>query len=188
MRPIGDLLGHVHDVGRHAKGRRAGIGAHAAKAGNHFVKNQQDVVGRADFAQAGQVAHRRNHHPGGTRHGLHYDSRNVGRVVQCNQLEQLVGQLRTRGWHALEKRTGGGLGVGQVVGFDALTEGLSVAKNAADRDAAEIDTVVAFFPPDQAGFGALALGTPVGARHFERGVGGFGARAGEKHVVQSLGS
>ncbi|OIQ69603.1 hypothetical protein GALL_487930 [mine drainage metagenome] len=56
LRTIGDLFGAIHDVRCHAKSLGAGVGSHAAKAGNHFVKNQQDVVGGANVAQALQVA------------------------------------------------------------------------------------------------------------------------------------
>jgi len=52
LRTVGDLLGHVHDVGCHAKRSRAGVGAHAAKAGDDFVEYQQNVVGGADLTQA----------------------------------------------------------------------------------------------------------------------------------------
>ena len=91
--------------------------------------------------------------------------------MQGNQFEQIVCQLGPCGWHAPAKRPRGGLGVGQVVGLNALAERLAVAQNAADRDATKVDTVVALFAADQPGLGALALGTPVGAGHFERGVG-----------------
>ena len=57
--------------------------------------------------------------------------------------------------------------VGQVVGFNALTKGLAVARDAAHRDAAKVDAVVALFAANQARLGALTLGAPVGAGHFE---------------------
>ena len=59
---IGDLLGHIQDVWRHAECGRAGVSAQTAEAGDHFIKNQQDVVGRANLTQALQIAHWRNHH------------------------------------------------------------------------------------------------------------------------------
>ena len=49
---IGDLLGHVHDVRCDAKGLGAGVTAAASETGDDFVKDQQDVVGGADFANA----------------------------------------------------------------------------------------------------------------------------------------
>jgi hypothetical protein len=69
VRAVGDLLGDVDDVGRDAEGFRAGPAAGAAKAGDDLVKDQQDVVRRADLAQALQVAHGRDHHAGRSREG-----------------------------------------------------------------------------------------------------------------------
>ena len=68
-----------------------------------------------------------------------------------------------------------------------LAERLAVADDAADRDAAEVDAVIALLAADQARLRALALRAPVRARHLERRVGGLGARAGEEHVVEAGG-
>ena len=171
LHAVGDLLGHVHDVGRHAKVLGAGVSPQAAKAGDDLVKNQQDVVGGANLAQALQVALGRNHHAGRARHGLHNHRRNVGRIVQRNQAQQIVGQLGAFFRHAAREGVAGQLGVGQVVGFNALAKHFAVGHNAAHRDAAKVDAVVALFAPDQAGFAGLALGAPVGAGHFQGGVG-----------------
>ena len=72
----------------------------------------------------------------------------------------------------------------QVVGLDALAKHLAVGHDAAHRDAAKVDAVVAFLAADKAGLAGLALGAPVGPRHLERGVGRFRAGAGEEHIVQ----
>src|SRR6218665_2472527 len=72
----------------------------------------------------------------------------------------------------------------RVAGFDGVAELLAVGRYAADRDAAEVHAVVALFAADQARLVALALGAPVGAGHFQRGVGRFRARTGEEHIVQ----
>ena len=175
LRAVGYLLGHIHDVGRHAKRGRTGVGTHTAKAGDDLVKNQQDVVGSANLAQALQVAHRRHHNPCRTRHGLHDHRRNVGCVVQCNQLEQLIGQRGTGRRHAFVKRAGRGLRVGQVVGLDTLAKRLAVGHNAAHGYATKVNTVVALLAANQAGLGAHALGTPVGPCHLQRGIGRLGA-------------
>ena len=74
-----------------------------------------------------------------------------------------------------------------MIGLDALAKGLAVAANAADRDAAKVDAVIAFFAPDESGFLAHSLGAPVGACHLERGVGRLRARAGKEHVVETGG-
>ena len=68
-----------------------------------------------------------------------------------------------------------------------LAERLAVADDAADGDAAEVDAVIALLAADQARLRALALRTPVRARHLERRVRGLGARAGEEHVVEARG-
>ena len=106
--------------------------------------------------------------------------------MQRDQSQQLVGQFHAIGGHAARVEVAGQLGVGQVVGLNALAKHLAVGANAADRNAGKVDAVVALFAPDQAGFGALALGAPVGARHFERGVGAFRTRASKEHVVQAV--
>ena len=94
------MLGDVHDVGRHAKGLGTGVSASPAKTGDHFVKNQQDVVGRADVTQALQVTLGRNHDTGGTRERLDNDGRDVAGVVQRDEFEQIVGQFRALVGHA----------------------------------------------------------------------------------------
>ena len=55
LRAIGDLLGKVQNVGRDAKHFRRRPATAAAKAGDDFVKDQQDAVLRADLTQALQV-------------------------------------------------------------------------------------------------------------------------------------
>ena len=66
-------------------------------------------------------------------------------------------------------------------------EHLAVAADATDRDAAEVDAMVAFFAADQQRLARLALGAPIGPRHLQRGVRRLRSRAGEEHVVQSGG-
>jgi hypothetical protein len=59
--------------------------------------------------------------------------------------------------------------------------------HAADRDAAEVDAVVAAFAPDQPGARALAAHAVVGDRHLQRGFHRLGARVGEEHLVHARG-
>ncbi len=63
---------------------------------------------------------------------------------------------------------------------------LSVADHAADRNAAEIDAVIAALAADQADAAALALHPVIGERDLQRGVDGFGAGIGEEDVVEAL--
>ena len=142
----------------------------------------------ADFAQALQVAHGRNHHAGRATEGLDDDGGDVAGVVQRDQIQQAVGQgLAALGRLALGEGAGGRLGVGQVIGLDALAVDLAVGDHAADRDAAEVDAVVALLAANQARLAALALQAPVSARHLQRRVGGFGAAGGEEHVIEPRG-
>ncbi|MPM82164.1 hypothetical protein SDC9_129225 [bioreactor metagenome] len=188
LRTVGHLLGEVQDVRRHAESLGPGPGAAAAKASDDLVKNQQDVVLRADLADARKVTDRGNHHAGRAREGLHDHGGDVARIVQGDHVQQLVGQRAAAVFgHALLEGAGRRLGVGNVVRLHALPEQLAVAHDAADRDTAVVHAVVALLAADQARLGALALGAPVGARHLERGVGRLRARSGEEHVVQAFG-
>ena len=81
------------------------------------------------------------------------------------------------------------VGVAQVI--DAAhhgAEALAVAGDAADRDAAEVDAVVAALAADQPRALAFAAGAVVGDRHLQRGVDGLRARVGEEHLVEAGGS
>jgi hypothetical protein len=159
----------------------------AAEAGDDLVEDQQDVVGGADLAQSLQVADRRNHHAGRAGERLDDHGRDVGGIVQRDQVQQLVGQLGALCRHAAREGVLLELRVGQVVGLHRLAEVLAVAHHAADRDAAEVHAVVTLLATDQACLARLSLGAPVGARHLQRGVGRFRAGAGEEHAVQPLG-
>ena len=81
---------------------------------------------------------------------------------------QIVGQMRTPFGFALGKGLlGPVIGVRQMV--DACQQGaeeFAVGDNAADRNAAEADPVIAALAADQAGFLALSLNVPVSERDF----------------------
>ena len=182
---VGDLLGDVHQIRGHTEELRAAPLAHAAKAGDHFVENQQDVVLRTDLAQALQVAHRRHDGTGRAGHRLDDHRGDVGSVMQLDQLEQFVGQLHAAGLgHALGEGHARLQGVRQVVGVHQLAVHLAVAADAAERGAGDVDAVVATGATDEAGLGRLAFQAPVGLGHLHRGVGALGAGAGEEHVIE----
>ena len=65
-------------------------------------------------------------------------------------------------------------------------EHLAVGDDAADRDAAEIDAVIAALAADQAEARAVALGAMIGERDLQRGVDRFRTGIGEEHVVEAL--
>ena len=173
LHTVGDLLGDVDDVGCDAKGLGPRPGAHAAKAGDDLVKDQQNVVRGADLAQALQVALRRHDDASRAGHRLDDDGGDVGRVMQADDVQQLVSQVGALLGHATHKAAVGGLGVGQVVGLDALTKELAVGHQPAHRDAAEVDAVVALDAADEPGLAGLALVAPVSACHLQRSVGSF---------------
>ena len=183
---VGDLLGGVHDVRGHAEVFGTGPFTHAPKRRDHFVEDQQDVVLGADLAQALQVALGRHDHTGGTGHRLDDHGGDVGRIMQFDQLEQLVGQLHATGFgHALGEGQVRLQGVRQVVGVHHLAEHLAVAADAAEAGAGDVHAVVATGTADELGLARLALQAPVGTRHLHGGVGALGARTGVEHVVEA---
>ena len=66
-------------------------------------------------------------------------------------------------------------------------EGLAVADDAAHRDAAEVDAVVAALAADQPGARAFAARAVVGDGDLQRRVHRLGAGVGEEHLVQPAG-
>src|SRR5207302_2536831 len=88
---------------------------------------------------------------------------------------------------------GGGLllsviGVREVVDAgEQRAEMPAVVDDAADRNAAEADAVIAALAPDQPRAGAAALHAVEGERDLERGVDRLGAGIAEKHPVEAAG-
>ena len=141
----------------------------------------------ADGAELLEIALRRDEHAGGARHRLD-DDRGDGRgVVERDQALEVVGEL------GAVRRLAAGEGVpGEVVGVaDVIDAGqqraeqLAVADDAADRDAAEIDAVIAALAADQAEARALPDGALIGERDLERGLDRLRAGVGEEDVVDA---
>src|SRR5690606_24781787 len=182
---VGHLLRDVHDVGGDTEEFRTGGGAHAAEGGDDFVKDQQDVVLVATFAQALQVALGRNQPTRRAGHGLDNDGGDIRCVVQLDQLEQFVRQLDpTRFRLAASEGQTGLQGVGQVIDIHEGTEHLAVAADAAEAGAADVHAVIAACPTDELGLAGLAFQTPVRAGNLDGGVGSFRTGVREEHVVQ----
>ncbi len=185
-RTVGDLLGDAHQVGRHAETVSTEHRTRAAETGNHFVEYQQDIVLVANLPQALEVALRRNQHTGGPGHGLDEDGRNVGGVVQLDQLQQFVGQGNAS---LFRHATGIGIarqqGMGQVIDVrHCLAKQFAVAAYAAQAGTCDVHAVVATGTPDHFGLGRLALETPVGANHLYRRIGALGTGVGEEHMIE----
>src|SRR5690606_11298042 len=91
----GQALGHGHDVRRYGEFLGGSEGAGATKTADHFVKDQQDVVGAADLPQALQVAARGNDDAAGAGDGLDYDTGDIFRTVQQDKVFPRIGVLDT---------------------------------------------------------------------------------------------
>jgi hypothetical protein len=94
----------------------------------------------------------------------------VGAPVRLARREGLVGAV---------------IGCRQVVDAgQERAEELAIGDDAADRDAAEADAVIAALAADQARARALAAHMMIGERDLERGVDRLGAGIAEEHVVE----
>ena len=184
---VGDALGGQHDI-RHDAEMIDGEGrAEAAEAGDDLVEDEQDAVLVADRAQLLEIALGRHQHAGGAGDRLD-DDRGDGRgVVQGDEALKLVGELGAMlGLAAREGVAGEIVGVADVVDAgEQRAEHLAVADDAADRDAAEIDAVIAALAADQAEARALADGALIGERDLEAGLDRLGAGIGEEDVVDA---
>ena len=140
----------------------------------------------ADLAQALEIALRRRKNARGSGHGLDDHGGDGGGVVQRDDALQLVGEMRAPFRLAAgEGLFGAVIGVGQMVDArQQRAEELAVLDDAAHRDAAEADAVIAALAADQARLAALALHVPIGQRHLEGRIHGLGARVAEEDVVQ----
>ena len=189
LNTVGDLLCKVEDIRGHAKGLGAGERTHPTEAGDDLVEDEEDVVRGTDRAELLEVALGRRNHAARACHRLDDQRRDIRGIVERDQLEQIVGELRAGLGHAACERgrlvRERELGVADVIGFDRLAEHLAVRDDATDGDAAEVNAVVALLAADEPGLRALTLRAPVRARHLERRVRGFRARANEEHVIES---
>ncbi|MCY1304760.1 hypothetical protein D9M70_545290 [compost metagenome] len=141
----------------------------------------------ADGAQAFQVTLRRDEHAG--RAGDRFDDAGGDGfgAVQRHQPLEIIGKFGAVLRLALDEGVlGEVVGVAKVVRTGKLREDAAVVEDAADRNAAKADTVIAALAADQAGAGALANRALVGDRDFQRRVDRFGTGAGEEHAIKLL--
>ena len=140
----------------------------------------------ADRAQPLEIALRRRQHAGRARHRLDDHGGDGRGIVQRDEAVEIVGEMRAPFGLAL----GEGLllaivGVRQMI--DAVqrrAEHLAVRHDAADRDAAEADAVIAALAPDQPHARGFAAHVVVGERDLERGVDRLRAGIAEEHVIE----
>ena len=98
--------------------------------------------------------------------------------MQCHDALELVGQVRAPGRLAARvSRLSDIERVRQVIDprHQIGAENLAIGGDAAHRDAAEADAVVAAFPPDEAMALRFAAGTVIGERDLDGGIDRFGA-------------
>jgi hypothetical protein len=184
--PLGESLGGGHHVRLDVEIVDSERRRQAAEAGDDFVEDQQDAVLGANLAQALQVALGRDQHAGRSRHRFDDDGGDGRGVVQRDDAFQLVGQFGAVFRLAARVRI-----LRQVVRVRQVVdarqqraEGLAVVADAAHRQAAEADPVVAALAPDQAGASALAARLVVGQRDLQRGIDGFRAGVGIEHLAE----
>jgi hypothetical protein len=184
---VGQALGHADHVRRHPEPLGREGRAHPAEAGDHLVEDQQDVVLVADRPQALQIALGRDQHAGRAGHRLDDHRGDVAGVVQGDDAFQRVGQLGPVLRLALAEQVAGhAVGVGQVVDAgQQRAEIHPVLGDAAHRNAAEADAVIAALAADQPGLGPLAPRPVVGQGDLQGGVDRLRARAGEEDPVQA---
>ena len=185
-RARGDALGEGDHVGHDAVALgREGV-AEPAEAGDDLVEDQQDAVLVADRAQPLQVALGRGQHAGRARHRLDDHGGDGRGVVQRDDALELVGEMRAPVRLALAE----GLVLAVVGGRQVIDAGqqraeeFAVVDDAADRNAAEADAVIAALAPDQAGARAFAAHVVIGERDLERGVDRLRAGVAEEHVIE----
>ena len=139
-----------------------------------------------DLAQPLEIALGRRVDADRASHRLHDHGRDGRGVMQCHQPLELVGEMGAPLGLAL--REGVALQVervGQVIDArQQRAEEHPVLDHAADRDAAEADTVIAALATDEPGARALADGPLIGERDLERGIDQLRARVREEHVVE----
>ena len=155
---IGQALGHGDDIRNDAEGFRGRCTADAAKGGDDLVKDQHNAMLARDLAQPLQIADRRHQHACRPRHGLN-DHRGDGLwPMQGNdrfqRVSQMAAPLRTTFGETIVLKT---MGVGQMV--DPIEQGpelATVIDNAAHRNAAKANAILATLAADEAGSRALA--------------------------------
>ena len=182
-RTVGEPLRRRAQIGQDAEALGSERLAEAAETGDDFVEDEQDAMLGADFAQALEIALRRDQHPGRSGDRLHDQRGDARGIVQLANALQIVGELgavrRLAAREGIARRV---VRMADVVDpGDTRPEGLAVEGNAAHGHAAEVHAVIAALAADQPEALALAPGALVSQRDLERGVDRFGAGVGKEH-------
>ena len=127
---------------------------------------------RVCLPQAFEITLRRRQHRGRARHRFDDDGGDGVGAVQRHHPLDIVGEFGAMLRLTLCKRVAGEImGVTDVIDTRKMgRERAAVRHHAADRHAAETDTVIAALAADQAGAGRLACGAMIGQRHLQRGI------------------
>ena len=165
--------------------RREGM-AETAEAGDHFIENEQDAIFVADRAQPLQIALRGRQHAGRARHRLDDDGGDGRGIVQGDDVLELVGEMGAPfGLAARKSLFGAIIGMRQMIDAgEKRAEEFAVRRNAADRNAAEPDAVIAAHPADEPRARAMAADIVIGERDLQSGVDRFRARIHEEDAVE----
>src|SRR4030095_15943558 len=171
LRAVGEALRHRHQIRRDAEALRGKGLAAAAEAADPFVEPEQDSGGVADFAQALQIALRRNEAAARTGDRLDETGGDVLGAVEGPEADEVLRELdAVRAFAA-----------GEIVLLDvrvthvrdawhSATELATVVDETRQRDAAEVDPVVGALARDESRAAALAARLVGGERHLHRGV------------------
>ena len=184
----GDALGDGHHVRRHAEIVGPEIRAEPAEAGDDLVEDQEHAVFVADRPQALEVALGRDQDAGRAGYRLDDDGGDGRGIVEQDHPLEVLGELDSmRRLAAREGIAGEVVGVADMVDArEERAEHLAVGDDAADRDAAEIDAVIAPLAADQAEPAALAARPMIGKRDLEGRLDRLRAGIGEEDVVDAL--
>ena len=182
----GDALGEAEQVGDHAIALGGKGVAEAAEAGDDLVEDQQNAVTVADGAQPLQITFGRRQHAGRAGHRLDDHGGDRRGAVQRDDAFELVGEMPAPFRLALGKGLMlAAIGCRQMIDAgQQRAEEFAVVDNAADRNAAEADAVIAALAADQPRARALAADVVISERDLERGVDRFRARIAEEHAVE----
>ena len=77
-------------------------------------------------------------------------------------------------------------GVRNVVCINGLAEQLAIKTDASHADAAVVDPVITFDPPDELGLARQTLVAPVTARHLQSRIDSLRPGIGEEHLIQTI--